>query len=82
MAHEHGVPDESRYYCAHSKFFGWPHWVPNEFGMPRQTGADPYRLLLQLDGGYGPGGSIYFMIRGNDLAAQRFEACALEVQCT
>jgi hypothetical protein len=48
------------------------------------------RLLLQLDDysngtdlmGWGPGGSLYFLMRNADLSARYFDKCELAVQVT
>ncbi|MGB6325535.1 MAG: hypothetical protein WBG11_07105 [Methylocella sp.] len=47
-----------------------------------ETGDRPLRLLLQLDGDFGPGGSVYFLMNCVDLAARRFSHNELAVQVT
>jgi hypothetical protein len=42
----------------------------------------PLRLLLQLDVDFGPGGSVYFLMNGVDLAARRFSHNQFAVQVT
>jgi hypothetical protein len=37
---------------------------------------------VQLPARLGPGGSLYFFIRDDDLAARRFDRCALTEQNT
>lgn len=69
-----------------SQFLGWPQWVQNELYAP-DTRAK-WRLLLQVgtyDNGvknhwWGPGGSLYFMIRETDLAARRFDRVEFDAQ--
>ena len=69
-----------------SQLFGWPRWVQNELYAP-DTRAK-WRLLLQVgtyDNGvksrwWGPGGSLYFMIRETDLAARRFDRVEFDAQ--
>jgi uncharacterized protein YwqG len=47
-------------------------------------------LLLQLDQysngeeleGWGPGGSLYFVMRDCDLRQGRFDRCEFDMQCT
>ena len=86
----HGVPESSWNRISQSKLFGWPHWVQNEIDEMRNP-DDPngLRLLLQLDSytdgkkwaEWGDAGTLYFLIRDADLAARRFNRCALEMQC-
>jgi len=47
-----------------------------------ETGDCPLRLLLQLDGDFGPGGSVYFLMNSGDLAARRFDHNEFTVQVT
>jgi uncharacterized protein YwqG len=66
---------------------GWPHLV-QQYDLDSICGDA--RLLLQLDGysngddgeGWGPGGSLYFVIRDQDLRERRFERCEFEMQFT
>jgi uncharacterized protein YwqG len=83
----HGIPEDFRDYCGLSKLLGWPHLV-QQYDL--DTTADGARLLLQLDGysngddgeGWGPGGSLYFLIRDEDLRERRFDRCEFEMQFT
>lgn len=69
-----------------SQLLGWPKWVQNEL-YPDDT-REEWRLLLQVgtyDNGvherwWGPGGSLYFMIREKDLAARRFDRVEFDAQ--
>jgi uncharacterized protein YwqG len=70
-----------------TQLFGWHHLVQSEL----YACEDPaQRLLLQVgtyDDGHknrwwGPGGTIYFMIREDDLAARRFDNVVIEGQFT
>lgn len=71
-----------------SQLFGWPQWVQNE--MYAANTDEKWRLLLQVgtyDNGvrnhwWGPGGSLYFMIREDDLAASRFDRAEFDAQFT
>jgi uncharacterized protein YwqG len=71
-----------------SKLFGWPDLIQNE--LDGRAGHDDCRLLLQMGSyengtqshGWGPGGNLYFAIRDEDLRAQRFDRCAVDMQCT
>jgi uncharacterized protein YwqG len=85
------IPTELHGYCYFSKLLGWPHQVQNDLeSMSDTDDPDGYRLLLQLDDynngeeghGWGPGGSLYFLMTDEDLAARRFENCVFEMQCT
>jgi hypothetical protein len=83
----HGVR-KSRFPMNISKLFGWPDLVQNE--LEGEAGRATYRLLLQMGSyesgseshGWGPGGNLYFAIRDEDLRAERFERCAVDMQCT
>jgi uncharacterized protein YwqG len=67
-----------------SKLLGWPDLIQGE------VNDDKTQLLLQIgwyrDGKelecWGPGGTLYFVIKPNDLAQRRFERSELVVQCT
>jgi uncharacterized protein YwqG len=86
----YGIPDDVRYYCGFGKLFGWPCLIQNE--LEELTAAEPngLRLLLQIDPytngkegeDWGPGGSLYFLIRNADLRARRFDRCTYEMQFT
>jgi hypothetical protein len=83
----HGIPEDVRGYCGLSKLLGWPHLV-QQYDL--DTTGDGLRLLLQLDDysngddseGWGPGGSLYFLIRDEDLRERRFDRCEFEIQFT
>ncbi len=70
-----------------SQLLGWHDPVQNELDI---CGDPAWRLLLQVgtyDDGqkshwWGPGGTIYFMIREEDLAAHRFDEVVFDAQCT
>ena len=49
-----------------------PQLAPDDLSVGMETGDRSLRLLLQLDGDFGPGGSVYFLMNGADLAARRF----------
>jgi Domain of unknown function (DUF1963) len=88
----HGIPDGIDYYCSFGKLLGWPALVQphdlDSFGPYRD--ASTMRLLLQVDNysngeelhGWGPGGSLYFLIPEQDLRARRLERCEFEIQFT
>jgi uncharacterized protein YwqG len=84
----HGIPDELAYYCSFSKLLGWPALVQQyDLDTLRDEGRS---LLLQVDDysngeelhGWGPGGSLYFVIRDKDLRMRRFDRCEFEIQFT
>jgi hypothetical protein len=81
-AHGHGIPAEVRPYCVHNKLLGWPRLVQDDLSLGMETGDRPIRLLLQLDGDFGPGGSVYFLMNGVGLAACRFGHNQFAVQVT
>jgi uncharacterized protein YwqG len=72
-----------------SKLLGWPDLVQRDLDPDLQERAGE-SLLLQVgwyhDGAewrcWGPGGSVYFVLGADDLAARRFERTKLEVQTT
>jgi len=88
----HGIPDEAIDYCSFGKLLGWPALVQwHDLDCPcDMRDPDSYRLLLQLDDyangddimGWGPGGSVYFLMHDADLRARRFETCEFEFQVT
>jgi hypothetical protein len=80
-ARHHGIPEDVAEHCQYDKLLGWPDLVQNDFDL-EQDGDDAYRLLAQLPGRMGPGGSLYFFIRDEDLAARRFDRCIFEAQNT
>ena len=88
----YGIPDDLAYYCGFSKLLGWPSLVQwhdlDEAGDG--INEDAPKLLLQLDKysngddseGWGPGGSLYFLIQDEDLRNRRFARCIFEMQFT
>lgn len=87
-ARYHGIPDGLRGYCGFGKLLGWPALVQND--LDRFEDRDDARLLLQVDQycngeelhGWGPGGSLYYVLPEEELRAQVFEGCELEGQFT
>jgi Domain of unknown function (DUF1963) len=80
---EYNIPAQVRGgYCVHNKLLGWPRLVQNDLSLGMETGDRPLRLLLQLDGDFGPGGSVYFLMNSVDLAARRFGHNEFAVQVT
>ena len=83
----HGIPEDFRLYCGFSKLLGWANLV-QQYDL--DTISDGCRLLLKLDQysngdeseGWGPGGSLYFMIKDDDLRSRRFDRCQFEMQFT
>jgi hypothetical protein len=71
-----------RWYCVHNKLLGWPRLVQDDLSFWMASGDRPLRLLLQLDGDFGPGGSVYFLMNDVDLAARRFGHNEFAVQVT
>lgn len=77
-----GIPDDVADHCdLDSKLLGWPSLIQHDFDGPLAS-DNAYRLLAQLPARMGPGGSIYFFIREEDLAQGRFDRCAIEEQNT
>jgi len=84
----HGIPDGLRGYCGFGKLLGWPALVQND--LDRFEDREDARLLLQVDQycngeelhGWGPGGSLYYVLPEEELRAQVFEGCELEGQFT
>jgi uncharacterized protein YwqG len=83
----HGIPEDFQFYCGFGKLLGWPSLV-QQYDL--DTIGDGCRLLLQLDQysngdeseGWGPGGSLYFLIKDDDLRRRRFDRCQFEMQFT
>jgi hypothetical protein len=63
-------------------FLGWPRLVQDDLSFWMASGDRPLRFLLQLDGDFGRGGSVYFMMNDVDLAARRFGHYEFAVQVT
>lgn len=88
----HGIPDDLHSNCGFGKLLGWPSLVQQDDLDVLGNAADPndFRLLLQLDEysngeeleGWGPGGSLYFLMRDRDLRQCRFDRCEFDMQCT
>jgi len=86
----HGIPDDVAWYCGFAKLLGWPALVQPTHDLDRFEDHDDARLLLQVDQycngeelhGWGPGGSLYYVLPEQDLRAQIFEGCELEGQFT
>jgi len=84
----HGVPRDCAAYAGFSKLLGWPALVQND--LERFYSDDEARLLLQVDHycngeeahGWGPGGSLYYVLSNRDLSAGMFDRCELEGQFT
>jgi hypothetical protein len=77
-----GIPEDVAHHCdVTSKLLGWPDLVQQDFDPP-PAGSGPYRMLAQLPARMGPGGSLYFFIRDEDLAQRRFDRCVIEEQNT
>jgi len=82
----HGIPPEYVGYAGFSKLLGWPDLVQNDL----QGFDGDARLLLQVDAycngeelhGWGPGGSLYYVLPERDLQAGSFKRCELEGQFT
>ncbi len=85
-----GFP-HTNYSYGFGKLLGWPHLVQNdELDFFLDHADSPFRLLIQIDSygdgknhqGWGPGGSLYFMIPEDDFAAGRLEEAQLTGQFT
>jgi hypothetical protein len=87
----HGIPDHLHFYCGLSKLLGWPSLVQlHDLDTPDRNEPAGMRLLLQLDQysngtdseGWGPGGSLYFMLSDSDMREHRFDGSEFEGQFT
>jgi hypothetical protein len=86
----HGIPYGLDGYSGFTKLLGWPALVQPSRDLDRFEDHDDARLLLQVDQycngeelhGWGPGGSLYYVLPERDLRAQIFEECELEGQFT
>jgi uncharacterized protein YwqG len=84
----HGIPDDLDRYCSFGKLLGWPALVQQYDLDALDKGRNV--LLLQVDDysngeelhGWGPGGSIYFVLRAADLRTRRFDRCQFDIQFT
>jgi uncharacterized protein YwqG len=85
---QHGIPSDFANYASFSKLLGWPALVQHDLGMFERR--DDARLLLQVDAycngetshGWGPGGSLFYVLGDADLRAHVFTRCELEGQFT
>jgi uncharacterized protein YwqG len=85
---EYGIPREYARYAQFSKLLGWPALVQGDL-QKFETRGDT-RLLLQVDGycngveshGWGPGGSLFYVLSEQDLRARAFACCDLVGQFT
>ncbi len=85
---DHGIPPACVGYASFSKLLGWPDLVQSDLWRFQDEGDA--RLLLQVDEycngeelhGWGPGGSLYYLLADRDLRAGRYEACEFEGQFT
>jgi Domain of unknown function (DUF1963) len=83
----HGIPRELQAECGFGKLLGWPSLVQQDDLDALRDADAGLRLLLQIDPysngeeleGWGPGGSLYFLIRDRDLHRRRFGACEFEI---
>lgn len=84
----HDIPRDCVWYAGFSKLLGWPDLVQSD--LQRFETEDDARLLLQVDSycngeemhGWGPGGSLYYLLPERCLLAHDFEGCELEGQFT
>lgn len=84
----HGIPGDCFHYAGFSKLFGWPDLVQSELWGFQSQGDS--RLLLQVDSycngddahGWGPGGSLYYLLSERDLRAGMFAGGEFEGQFT
>lgn len=83
----HGIPSDYASYASFSKLFGWPALVQHDIEMFDSPAA---RLLLQVDPycngetnhGWGPGGSLFYVLTDANLRAHAFARSELEGQFT
>ena len=86
----HGIPENLIWCCEFGKLLGWPTLVQwEDLDVLRdESESESFRLLLRLDQysngeeleGWGPGGSLYFIIDDRDLRERRFDRCHFEMQ--
>jgi len=85
----HGIPHNADRYSSFSKLLGWPALV-QWHDLDRFEDYDDARLLLQVDQysigedlhGWGPGGSLYFLLPEQDLLAHTLAGCEFDIQFT
>lgn len=87
----YGMAEGYDYTSICGAMLGWPHLVQNDdLDIFLEGPTDDYCLLLQVDsytngkefGDWGPGGSLYYMIKEIALAEQDWESCELTGQFT
>jgi uncharacterized protein YwqG len=84
-----GIPHACVGYAGFSKLLGWPDLVQSDLWR-FDAGDDDVRLLLQVDSycngedtqGWGPGGSLYYVVSDQDLRTHNYESCEFEGQFT
>lgn len=84
----YGMPSDYAPYASFGKLLGWPALVQHDIGMFELH--DDARLLLQVDAycngetshGWGPGGSLFYVLTDADFRAHNFARCELEGQFT
>lgn len=88
----HGIPGGVDWYCSFSKLLGWPSLIQHRdldvIGFSHES--EGIRLLLQIDRyangeeshGWGPGGSLYFVLPEENLVTGDYAACEFEIQFT
>jgi hypothetical protein len=85
----HGIPFDADRYSSFSKLLGWPALV-QWHDLDRFKDHDDTRLLLQVDmycngeelHGWGPGGSLYFLLPEGALSAHNWAGCEFDIQFT
>jgi uncharacterized protein YwqG len=86
----HGFPEDADWYSSFSKLLGWPALVQPMHDLDRFEDANDARLLLQVDRycngekshGWGPGGSLYFVLPERDLREHCYDGCEFDMQFT
>ena len=84
----HSIPPDCAAYAKFSKLLGWPNLVQSD--LEQFDVGDDARLLLQVNSycngeqlhGWGPGGSLFYVLSEQDLRAGRYDRCELEGQFT
>jgi uncharacterized protein YwqG len=84
------LPEEAPSSCALGKLFGWPRLQQGDLrSIDDLNESDSFHLLLQIDSysngsesaEWGDHGSLYFLMRDDDLMARRFDRCQFDMQC-
>jgi uncharacterized protein YwqG len=87
----HRLPEGVDFYASFSKLLGWPALVQwHDLDVTVDADPDDLQLLLQVDEycngeevlSFGPGGSLYFLLSGEDLRAGDFANCTFDIQFT